>query len=499
MGICGIAVEITRNTPRETPSPPEGVPGQEVVVKTGHAFVVIMLAVMTTGCVTLPVPNAHLNTYAEGAGYHYRNLAPGPGNSDSLLVILTFSGGGTRAAAFAYGVLEKLRDTDIVWDGKHLRLLDEVDVISSVSGGSLPAAYYGLFGDKIFTDFPETVLYKDLQGTLLKRLFSVVHLPKLLSPRFGRTDLMAEEFNRDIFEGKTFYDLLQRNQRPFIIINATDMSLGRRFSFTQPQFDLLGSDLGSYPVSHAVAASAAFPGLLTPITLCNYPKDPATQTPAWIEEGLASRDTNYTAYKMAVEQQSYVLPGRPYIHLIDGGVSDNLGLMPVIEFMSSEVKKDAVASAVEKNAVRKVVIIVVNAERIEATNRDFKKKVLGLLHVLSAVSTIPVGNFSDAELGYLRTYVEHIEEKRIIREKVEKLIGKEKMAASIPELSDDDVSYHAIDVEFDRIVDPKERKFLNDCPTSFKLQREQVDRLRSDAGQILDGHPEFQQLLEELR
>lgn len=462
-------------------------------------LITLTLAVLAGGCTTLPVQNRPLNTLSEATGYRFGNIASGPKNSDSLLVVLTFSGGGTRAAAFAYGVLEKLRDTEIVWEGQHRRLLDEVDVISAVSGGSLPAAYYGLFGDRIFDDFSEKVLYRNIQGTLLKRIFALVNIPKLLSPMYGRTDLMADEFDRDIFDRKTFGDLIQRNQRPFIIINSTDVSLGRRFSFTQQQFDLLDSDLSSYPVSHAVAASAAFPGLLTPMTLRNYPKDPATHTPAWIREGLESRDTDYSAYKTAVEQESYILPGRPYIHLIDGGVSDNLGLMPVIEFMNSALKKGAVDRAIEKGASRKVVIIVVNAERTAVRDWDFTQKVLGLLHVLSAVSTIPMGNFSDAELGYLRMYVQNLEQQRNIQEKATKLIGKEKMEAKIPELAEQNISYHAIDVEFDRLEDPQEREALNNCPTSFKLRREQVDRLRSDAGKILDSHPEFQKLLAELR
>jgi predicted acylesterase/phospholipase RssA len=229
----------------------------------------LVLTALTAGCTTLPVQNSPLLAPSAVAGYRFLNIAPGPKNSDSLLVILTFSGGGMRAASFAYGVLKKLRDTDIEWEGQHRRLLDEVDAISSVSGGSFPATYYGLFGDRIFDEFPEKVLYRNIQGMLFKRMFAPKNIVKLLSPKYGRTDLMADGFNRDIFEQKTFGDLIQRNQRPFIIINSTDLSLGRQFSFTQQQFDLLGSDLGSYPVSHAVAASTAFPGLLTPMTLLN--------------------------------------------------------------------------------------------------------------------------------------------------------------------------------------------------------------------------------------
>ena len=86
-------------------------------------------------CSTLPLENRPLERYDPDGGYRFSNIAPGENNSDSLFLILTFSGGGTRAAAFAYGALEKLRDTEIVWEGRRRRLLDEVDIISSVSGG----------------------------------------------------------------------------------------------------------------------------------------------------------------------------------------------------------------------------------------------------------------------------------------------------------------------------------------------------------------------------
>ena len=53
------------------------------------------------------------------------------------------------------------------------------------------------------------------------------------------------------------------------------MTLGARFEFTQDQFDLLCSDLSTVPVARAVAASSAFPILLSPLTLHNYSVDSA--------------------------------------------------------------------------------------------------------------------------------------------------------------------------------------------------------------------------------
>ena len=81
-----------------------------------------------------------------------------------LLLLLTFSGGGTRAAAFSYGVLETLRDTKVTIHGHEGRLLDKVDWISGVSGGSFTAAYYGLFRDRIFQDFESPVPEEEHSG-----------------------------------------------------------------------------------------------------------------------------------------------------------------------------------------------------------------------------------------------------------------------------------------------------------------------------------------------
>src|SRR5262245_63984032 len=94
---------------------------------------------LLAGCASFPAPNPPLARYAPDAGYRFERLERGD-NSDDLFVIVSFSGGGTRAAALAYGVLEALRDTRIEWQGRKVSLLDEVDVISSISGGSFPAA-----------------------------------------------------------------------------------------------------------------------------------------------------------------------------------------------------------------------------------------------------------------------------------------------------------------------------------------------------------------------
>jgi len=106
------------------------------------------------GCATRPV-NPPLAHYEPAKGYFMADrLAQRNRGSKDNLVFLAFSGGGTRAAAFSYGVLEALRRIEIASaSGTKIRLLDAVDVITGVSGGSFTALAYGLYGEKLFDDY----------------------------------------------------------------------------------------------------------------------------------------------------------------------------------------------------------------------------------------------------------------------------------------------------------------------------------------------------------
>src|SRR5713101_4978880 len=286
-------------------------------------FSAVML--LGAGCAHY-VENARLQHYDPQSGYRFRNLS-NTGNSDSLQVFLAFSGGGTRAAALSYGVLEELARTRIVWEGQHRRLLDEVDYISAVSGGSFTAAYYALYGDRIFADFEDKFLNQNIQRQLMWRMCSPLYWGRLASPYFNRSDMAAEFYGQHLFGGKTYGDLLKRNRRPFLSLNATDMSLGASFQFTQEHFDYLCSDISTFPVARAVAASAAFPILLSPITVNNYAGSCGCVEPAWMVSALTNRQERTRRSMKARELQSYQNSAqRPYLHLLDGGLTDNLGL-----------------------------------------------------------------------------------------------------------------------------------------------------------------------------
>ena len=118
------------------------------------------------GCATRPV-NPRFAEYVPNRGYQYETRIRHAKDPQNLL-ILAFLGGGTRAAAFSYGVLETLRRTEIVGPkGARFRLLDEVDIITGVSGGSFTALAYGLYGERLFDEYEKRFLKRNVQGELI--------------------------------------------------------------------------------------------------------------------------------------------------------------------------------------------------------------------------------------------------------------------------------------------------------------------------------------------
>jgi NTE family protein len=185
-------------------------------------FLVLTLLVQLTACASHYPINNPIESIESIESIQQFSLEDKPDSrSDGLLLILTFSGGGTRAAALAYGVLQTLADTQIVVNGQKRRLLDDVDGISSVSGGSFTAAYYGLFKDRIFEDFETKFLKRNVQSGLIKRVFALRSWPKLASLHYDRSDLAAEYYDELLFENKTFQDFIKEIfQSPFLTLSG---------------------------------------------------------------------------------------------------------------------------------------------------------------------------------------------------------------------------------------------------------------------------------------
>ncbi|HET9701536.1 MAG TPA: patatin-like phospholipase family protein [Burkholderiales bacterium] len=435
-----------------------------------------LLLALLAGCAsTAHYPVNPARPVAQEAGYRLGSLPAGE-NSDSLAVILTFSGGGARAAALAYGVLEELRRQEITWEGRRRRLLDEVDLIYAVSGGSLVAGYYALRGEALFDDFEARFLRRDNQTDLAGRVLS--NLNRLSSPRFGRVEVLAEYLDETLFGGARYDAVIERAQRPFVVINATDMSLGARFEFTQDQFDLICADLGDFPLSRAVAASMAVPFVFGPLTLVNHAGDCAAQRQPLLESlGRLSRREE----QRARELRTYLdAAGRPYVHLLDGGLSDNLGLRGPLETVQPGHSR---APRSGLRGVRRVVFIVVNAESKADLTPDRSADVPTLGQQLKAVSDIPLNRYSFETAELLRSTLEQWRAERARR-------GLR---------PDADLHFHLVEVDPQRLADGRERDYFLAIPTTLSLTEEQSQRLRAVAARLLYESPEYQRLLEDLK
>ena len=186
-----------------------------------------------------------------------------------------------RAASLAYGALTALRDTTIsqqagnsIQSTRRNVLLSEVDFVSSVSGGSVTAAYWALHGTtEEFNEFEKIFLKRKVQDDLITRMLDPVSLLKFLGTRYSRSDALVDYYKEELFGEATYRDLLDlalRNQdRPYLIVNATDMDTRSLFPFVQLQLDLICEDLTKMPIAKAVAASTAYPLAFPAIVLEN--------------------------------------------------------------------------------------------------------------------------------------------------------------------------------------------------------------------------------------
>jgi len=438
-----------------------------------RAAISAALCVLAAGCAHWP-PTPPLQQ-AGAPGYRLGEQTRA-GQSDDLLVILAFSGGGTRAAALGYGVLEELRRTEVKVNGVKRRLLDEVDVISAVSGGTFPATYYALRGEKTFEEFEAKVLARNFETELAKRIIlSPGNWFRLPSGTFGKSDLFAELYDETVFDRATFADLKQANG-PLVIINGTDLTIGARFSFTQDQFDAICGDLSKVTLARAVATSTALPPLLTPISFENRGGTCGAKTPAWqaAAEAASGADAPGRALLRARALQSYADPARRYVHVFDGGLSENLGLAEVVRAMEIlKVSPNEPELAAFRRA-RKVVVIAVNALRFPVVDWDAHEAPPDTDVVSDQMWSIPVD--------------------RITLDGVEQV--RDKLAAwqsAVPGRS----AYFA-QVTFEDLKDPAERLYFKQVKTRLQLPKEQVDKVREVAGRLLREAPAFRKLLVDL-
>ncbi len=227
---------------------------------------------------------------------------------------LCLSGGGYRAMLFHVGSLWRLLE---------LGYLKDVDRISSVSGGSITAAVLGLNwrilsqGNWTVQTFQQAVVdpIRRLAGKTIdvKAVLLGFCLPGSISDRLARI------YRRELFGNATLQDL---PDNPRFTINATNVGSAVLWRFAKPYMrDYRVGEVRTpkVPLALAVAASSAFPPVLSPAVL---KLDPQGFTP---NSGEDLQCPPYTS--------------RAFFS--DGGVYDNLGLEPVWKRYRTVLVSDA--------------------------------------------------------------------------------------------------------------------------------------------------------------
>lgn len=336
-----------------------------------------------------------------------------PRSADELFIVVSFTGGGKRSAAFAYGALTAMRDVTFMYNGRKRSLLHEIDVLTGVSGGSFPAAYYALHGDAIFENFHRDFLDQDFNDDIAGLYLLPWHWGWMVNGKWGTNDEMALIYDRLMFHGATFGDLAKRGS-PFVLIQATDLANGSAFPFNQNQFDLICSDLSTYPVARAVAASNGFPILFTPITLNNFSRNCPRPAPSWVENALADPDPLSRQRQQALLARRYLRDDAArYVHLVDGGVGDNMAMRGVLDFISrydnpEQAAKEADSSSTMK--VRRVMFISIDGQAAKDKEISTTPVMGDITRILGAVSSNTIDAYNFETLRLARTAARNLAE-----------------------------------------------------------------------------------------
>lgn len=431
------------------------------------------------------------------AGYRPHLLMAGRENNDpATFFVLSFSGGGTRAASLSYGVLEELHRYVITVNGQQRRLTDEIDVITGVSGGSFTALSYALYGDRLFDEYEDRFLKRNVQGNLMKRSFGYPNnWFRMMSGKYGRSEVAAEYYDEILFENATFNDLIDKGG-PIAIPTGTVLSTGARLSFFQNDFDLLCSDIGTMKLSRAAATSSAVPVALSPVTLNNYGGNCNYQYPPWVRDAVeADPDTQPSARALQRYREMQKLQdssNHPYLHLVDGGVADNLGVRGVLEAMEEFTFSGAFRKQHNFGGIRRVVLIIVNAQSDNQNNWDMNEKPPNSMKQTLQSSGVPIARYTFDTVELMKELVNDEEFQRQLDIAEARLAGAslEEAEAMFPE-----TEMLVFDISFDAIRDPQERQYFENLPTSFVLEEEQVDRLREVAAELMRQSPDYQKVI----
>ncbi len=322
-------------------------------------------------------------------------------------------------------------------------------------------------------DFEERFLRRDIEAALWRGFLNPL---RWFSSR-GRTEMAVAYYQQTLFGGATFADLI-RKDAPLILINSSDLSSGARFSFVQEYFNLLCSDLSSFPLARAVTASSAVPVVFDPVVVENF-RGCGRSVPPWLaaaqrrdrdDPNLAMIVRADTAFENKVAQR--------YAQFVDGGITDNLGLRAMLDIVELIGGPKRYLQDLGIATPRRIVIISVNASADAPQGIGATRETPGIEATLEAVTNIQLHRYNVATL-----------------QQTQQALTRWAGNLSTPERP---VSPYFIRLSFEDVPEGPLRRFLNEIPTSFALDADQVDQLIATGRELLRNNADFKRLLANL-
>jgi predicted acylesterase/phospholipase RssA len=307
-----------------------------------------------------------INVFTERVGEYSPQFVSDPGDDGSLVVGLSFSGGGTRAAAFAFGVLREL-DEAIIDETPVVRtVVDSIRMVSGTSGGAVAAAYFGYRGKDGYQDFRERFLLRDVEASLRTSAVSPVNLMRALQGGVNDRNGLVRWLDDNLFDGATFASF-RKPEAPTIWLTASDIYNGTPFIFTQDTFAALCSDLDQVRLADAVAASAAVPVIFKPLVVAADSPECGYRQPAWLTRAIADPRTPLGLRAHARSLDTYRYAERlKHVQLLDGGLTDNIGVTGFALERAAAGTPYGPLSPTQAVRLRKLLFIVADAG-VEAT------------------------------------------------------------------------------------------------------------------------------------
>jgi NTE family protein len=473
------------------------------------AFGLSLAALGVLAACSYPTRNVPLAASGPAVPYTWESMRKAaPDDMPETLIVVTASGGGTRATALAMTVLETLGHIKLP-NGKSMA--DEVDVVSSVSGGSVAAGYFALHGAAGLPVLEKDFVRRDGIGRLLLTGANPVGLAELALPSKERIDLLIDYLDSSLFHDATFADLAGQKRRPYLMLDSADMVEGVPFPFTQYTFDLLCSDLSKFKLSTAVAASAAFPVALSPVTLTNYSArgecPQALPPPAWVAEVLQDHLNNDPAawekqqiagwhlnperVAQARVARAYATGAKQYVHLLDGGIADNLGVAEPYRLLTNLGVTPPLLGYIEKGAVKRIIFIMVNARSFPVSDLDQQQATpsmlsMGLGSIDSAIDRATAGSAARVKQLLVEALKAYAAQARPFSAPL----------ADHLEAAANDTTFLAVD--FDAIPSPSCRQRFHSIPTSWTLSPAQIDGVEAMGEALLGADDDFTKVVADL-